>query len=143
MLNIRSKIWKRFPKAMWQIKYIIFALAKVRPKSTKLGNMMTYHDKLPPLKVTWPSDHKTNMRSPDNKKTLYFVVTKLSRAVTSGRMFRMQIPKSSLLVAAKLGRMVTSERRFRMQIPMSTSRFQLINKFLQRIIRLRLCATKY
>ena len=48
-----------------------------------------------------------NMRSLDNKKILYFMVTTLGRAVTSGRMFRIQIPKSSLLVAAKLGRVVT------------------------------------
>ena len=66
-----------------------------RPIGQKLGKVVTYCDRLPPLQsydllIAWPTcGHLTT------RKKFYLLVTKLFRVVTSGSRFRMQMPKSS------------------------------------------------
>ena len=53
----------------WQIKYLHL--------HSKLGKVLTYSERLPILKATWPFDPVTNVRSRDNLKQLYFYYHKI------------------------------------------------------------------
>ena len=64
------------------------------PISTKLGKVVTYHDRFLPLNfiTLWSPDQFVFS---DNLKNLYILATKLGRKVASGRRLKMQAPKLS------------------------------------------------
>ena len=97
-INVHDPSRRWSCEVMWHIKYFISTLQRTHEHQTEQGTDLPWEAST--YKATWPFDHVTNVRSRDNLKNLclHFYKSyglKLGRLLFSGRMFSMQIFKSS------------------------------------------------